>query len=209
MLLILVLGAVALVTVGLILLSANSSRGNIAATERVGEGASWGPEGAPVTILDYSDFGCSHCAAFAGGTGERLREEYEATGKVRFEFKHFIIGGPRTREAANASECAADQGKFWDYHDALFVRQASSADAFGKRLLKEYATQLGLDAQKFNACVDQGLHMETIARSESEGRAKGVQATPTFFVNGERIEGNQPYEVFKAAIDGALASSGQ
>jgi protein-disulfide isomerase len=202
-----VIAAAVLVVAGIIILTTRAANAPLQATNRVGEGAAWGPVDAPVTVIDYSDFGCSHCGDFAFNQGRQLREEYEATGKVRFEFKHMIIGGTPTRDAANASECAADQGRFWDYHDALFARQGTSANPFTKPLLKRYAAELGLDAAQFDPCVDRNAHYATVAASESEARSKGVNATPTFFINDKRIEGAVPYEQFKAEVDAALAAA--
>ena len=156
--------------------------------------------------MNFSDFGCTHCRDFAENQGKQLRAEYEAGGKVRFEFKHMIIGGTPTRDAANAAECAADQGKFWDYHDVLFARQGTSANPFTKPLLKRYAAELGLDATKFNPCVDSNLHYRQGVGQRAEARGKGVNATPTFFINGKKIEGAVPYEQFKAAVDAAIAA---
>lgn len=206
-LLLAVVSAVVVVAVGLVLLITQSLNKPVAATDRVGEGTAWGAEDAAVTIVDYSDFGCSHCASFAQNQGPQLRAEYEATGKVRFEFKHFIIGGQQTADAANAAECAADQGKFWDYHDVLFARQATSSAPFSKASLKQYAAQLGLDTVQFNACVDEGQHLEKVYRDTAEGRGQSVNATPTFFINGQIVQGAQPYAVFKAMIDTALVAA--
>jgi len=199
--------AVVVVAVGLALFAIQAAQKPIEATDRVGEGMTWGPTDAAVTILNFSDFGCSHCRDFALNQGRQLREEYEKTGKVRFEFKPFVLNWATTADPANAAACAADQGKFWDYHDALYLRQASSAQAFVPAALKEYAAQLGLDTAAFNRCVDKKERYSLLDKVGAEGRARGVNATPTFFVNGEKIEGAASYEVFKAAIDGALSRS--
>ncbi len=203
-LLLIVLGGVVVVAIGLVLLIMQSVNRPVSATNRIGEGAVWGPEGAAVTIVDYSDFGCSHCGTFALNQGKLLREEYEATGKVRFEFKHFIIGGATTAAAANAAECAADQGRFWDYHDILFGRQGTSSAPFSNSALKQYAAQLGLDTAAFNQCVDSSQHLEKVYRDAAEGRGLGVNATPTFFINGQKIEGAIPYSAMKEAVDALL-----
>lgn len=195
------------VAIGLVLLIMQTVNKPVVATDRVGEGASWGAKDAVVTIVDYSDFGCSHCAAFAQNQGKLLRAEYEATGKVRFEFKHFIIGGATTAAAANAAECAADQGRFWDYHDTLFARQGTSSAPFSSAALKQYAAALGLDTVAFDRCVDSNQHLEKVYRDASEGRGLGVNATPTFFVNGQKIEGAVPYATLKAIVDAALAAA--
>jgi protein-disulfide isomerase len=202
-----IIAAVVVLAAGLALFAVQAAKKPIEATDRMGEGMAWGPTGAAVTILDFSDFGCSHCRDFALNQGRQLREEYEQTGKVRFEFKPFVLNWATTADPANAAACAADQGKFWDYHDALFTRQGSSAQAFAPAALKEYAAQLGLDTAAFNRCVDKKERYSLLDQAGAEGRARGVNATPTFFINGEKIEGAASYEVFKAAIDGALSKS--
>ncbi len=201
------IAAAVLVVVGIVILANQAANAPLAATARVGEGTDWGPSDAPVQIVDYSDFGCSHCRNFGLNQGKSLRAEYEAGGQVRFEFKHMIIGGQATRDAANASECAADQGRFWDYHDALFGRSGTTANPFTKPQLKRYAAELGLDSAAFDACVDRDLHYATVAADESQARTQGVNATPTFFINGKKIEGALPYEQFKAEVEAALAAA--
>ncbi|OQA47467.1 MAG: Disulfide bond formation protein D precursor [Chloroflexi bacterium ADurb.Bin325] len=209
MLLAIVIGVVVLAA-ALIIYAISSSNKPIVATERVGEGAVWGAADAPVLIEAYEDYGCHFCAQFSQTTGEQIRAEYEKTGKVRFEFKSFIIGGEPTRNAANAAECAADQGKFWDYHDVLFARQGTSANPFSAAALKQYAADLGLDTVQFNRCVDSGQHVREVNEDSRIARGRGVQATPTFFITSpggtQRIEGAESFATFKGAIDAALAS---
>jgi protein-disulfide isomerase len=200
-----VIGAVVIIAVGLALyLIQSAQKKPIETTDRVGEGMSWGPAAAKVTIQEFSDFGCSHCRDFAQNQGQQLRAEYEKTGQVRFEFSPFVLDWNRTADPANAAVCAADQGKFWDYHDALFARQGSSAQAFSPTALKGYAAELGLDATTFNRCVDKKERYALLDKVGAEGRARGVNATPTFFINGQKIEGAAAYEVFKSQIDGLL-----
>ncbi len=204
----LIAGAV-IIVVGIVVLATQAANAPLVATERVGEGTAWGPEDAPVQIVDFSDFGCSHCGNFALNQGKLLRAEYEASGQVRFEFKHMIIGGQATRDAANAAECAADQGRFWDYHDALFARARVTPNPFTKPMLQRYAAELGMDTATFDACVNRDTHYAAVAADESEARSRGINATPTFFINGKKIEGALPYEQFKAEVDAALAAAGQ
>ncbi len=132
---------------------------------------------------------------------------YESTGKVRFNYRHFIVIGPESADAANASECAADQGRFWDYHDLLMSRSGTSADAFSKASLKSYGQQLGLNAAQFNPCVDSDQHLDKVYQDVNEGKQKGVQSTPTFFINDQKIEGAAPFEQFQSVIDGYLANT--
>jgi protein-disulfide isomerase len=199
---------VILVVVGVVLLQTQSLRSPVVASGRSGEGSSWGPADAKVTIMAFSDFNCSHCAAFALNQGRQLRAEYESTGLVRFEFRSFLISGAVSANAANAALCAADQGRFWDYHDTLFSQQGLSASPFDKSLLKQYAGQLGLDSSSFNVCVDRDAHLQEVYQDNSLGRSKGVNATPTFFINGEKVEGAVPYSRMKATIDAIVASGG-
>ncbi len=162
-----------MVTAGLILLATQAARKPVEATGRVGEGAAWGPVDAPVKILSFSDFGCSHCRDFALNQGRQLRAEYENSGKVRFEFKYFVLNWQTTADPANAAQCAADQGRFWDYHDTLFNQQGASAQPFNKSALKQYAAQLGLDTTRFNRCVDSDQHADILASDGSDGRGAG------------------------------------
>jgi protein-disulfide isomerase len=202
------IGAVVLVMVGVILLQSQSLRQPVTTTSRTGEGTAWGPANAKVKIIEYSDFGCTYCRQFALNQGKLLRAEYEAGGLVRFEFKNFIIEGPITAGAANAAECAADQGRFWDYHDVLFNQQGVGAteSVFSKAGLKQYGAQLGLTTDTFNRCVDGDQRLEKVYRDASDGKGQGVQATPTFFINGQKVEGAVPYADLKARVDAAIAA---
>jgi protein-disulfide isomerase len=199
-----VIAAVVVIAAGLVLFAIQAAQKPIEATGRVGEGMAWGPVGAKVTILGFSDFGCSHCRDFALNQGAQLREEYEKTGQVRFEYKPFVLDWNLTADPANAVACAAVQGKFWDYHDALFARQGTSAQAFSIAALKDYAAQLGLEATTFNRCVDKKEQYSLLDKTGAEGRARGVTVTPTFFVNGQKIEGAVAYEALKAQVENAL-----
>ena len=165
-----VIAAVVIISAGLVLYAIQAAQKKpIEATDRVGEGMSWGPVAAKVTIQEFSDFGCSHCRDFAQNQGQQLRAEYEKTGQVRFEFRPFVLDWNRTADPANAAACAADQGKFWDYHDALFARQGSSAQAFSPAALKGYAAELGLDATTFNRCVDKKERYALLDKVGSRG----------------------------------------
>ncbi len=205
-----VIGAVVLVVIGVILLQMQSLNRPVATSGRVMEGTSWGPADAPVKIVEYSDFGCTYCRQFALNQGKLLREEYEKTGKVRFDYKSFIIEGPSTREAANAAYCAADQGRFWDYAEVLFNRSGTGPveSVFSRAALKGYAAQIGLDAAQFGRCVDSGQHIPEVQAQHAEAARLGVQATPTFFINGQIVQGAAPYEEFKAMIDAMLKAAG-
>ncbi len=200
-------GAAVVIVVGLILLNSRALNQTPVASGQVSSGLSWGPANAPVKIVEFSNFGCSHCRDFAADDGKRLRVEYEGTGKVRFDFMPFSLGSAEPDAAANAAVCAADQGRFWDYHDLLFARQGVSADAFSTASLKQYGQQLGLDAAKFNACVDSGAHADKVHQTSQQGTSMGVNATPTIFVNNDRVVGAVPYDQLKAKVDAAVKAA--
>jgi protein-disulfide isomerase len=161
-----------------------------------------GPAAAPVTILEWSDFQCPFCQQ-AQDTMARLLGEFPDS--VRLVFKDFPL---RSHEgalpAALAARCAGAQGRFWEYHDLLFVAQP----AFSREELLGYARRLGLDVPRFTECLDAARFRDAVAADQREGRAAGVRATPTFFVNGEKIEGALPIEEFRDAIRRALRDAG-
>lgn len=205
-----VIGAVVLVVIGVIILQVQAMNKPVVTSSRVTEGTGWGPVDAPVKIVEYSDFGCTYCRQFALSQGKQLQQEYAQSGKVRFDYRSFIIEGPSTRDAANAAYCAADQGRFWDYTDILFARAGVDQPqvVFAKAALKDYGTVLGVDTAIFNRCVDSGTHLPDVTRENADGVRLGVQATPTFFINGKKIEGAVSYSSFRAAIEAALAAAG-
>jgi protein-disulfide isomerase len=128
---------------------------------------------------------------------------------VRFEYYHFpivdtIAGGRESRNAAQASECANEQGKFWEYHDFLFANvRGENVGSFRDPNLKAMAEKAGLDTAQFNTCYDSGKFTNTVSQDESLGRNLGVSGTPTIFVNQRQVQAS--YEAVKAAIDVALA----
>jgi protein-disulfide isomerase len=111
---------------------------------------------------------------------------------------------PFAQGAAEAAQCAREQGKFWEYHDKLFANQ----QALGKDQLKQYAKDLGLNEEAFNACLETGKPKDAIVQDQKEGEALGVSGTPAFFVNGRFLSGAQPFEAFKGIIDEELKLKG-
>ncbi|HUN57188.1 MAG TPA: thioredoxin domain-containing protein [Candidatus Binataceae bacterium] len=161
-----------------------------------------GGENATVTVVEFSDFQCPYCRA-AEPTVKAIRDKYGD--KVKFVYMDFPLGmHQHAMDAANAAQCASDQGKFWQYHDALFADQ-TKLDAAD---LKATAAKLGLDTKKFDTCFDSQSKVPGIRAEQAEGGAAGVSATPTFFVNGREIEGAEAMPVFQDMIDGELADAG-
>jgi protein-disulfide isomerase len=164
-----------------------------------------GVESAPVAIEEYADFQCPACGQFARTTEAQLLRTYVANGQVKIVFHHFAFLGMESSWAAEAAECAADQGRFWDLHDRLYASQAGeNRGAFSKANLKKMGDDLGLGAS-FAACVDSGRHAQDVRDSTAAGTDRGVRATPTLFVDGRKIEGAATYEQLKTIIDAALA----
>ncbi len=160
-----------------------------------------GDENAPVTIVEFSEFECPFCAKFYDGAYQQIKEKYVETGKVKIIFRDFPLSfHANAQKAAEATECAEEQGKFWEMHDTLFENQASIAVDD----LKKYAVDLGLDAEAFNACLDSGKYAEEIEKDMNDGAALGVSGTPGFFINGIKLSGAQPFENFEAIIESEL-----
>ncbi len=155
-------------------------------------------EGAPITIVEFSDFECPFCGR-VNPTVAQVMKEYE--GKVRLVFRQFPLSfHPNAKKAGEASLCAADQGKFWEYHDVLFQNQK----ALGVDALKKYAADLKLDTAKFNQCLDSGEKSKVVEADQEAGAKAGVNGTPAFFVNGIPLSGAVPFDEFKQVIDAEL-----
>lgn len=174
-----------------------------------GEGKTLGSPDAPVVMEEYSDFQCPYCGRFATDALRRIEEEYIATGNVRFVYYHFAFLGEESVRAAEASECAGEQGHVWDYLDTLFANQnGENRGAFADAYLKSFAEGLGLDMLEFNRCLDTRRYRSVVLQETQEGRRRGVTSTPTFFINGELSAGLLPFEGYKELIDKALAAQG-
>ncbi len=164
-----------------------------------------GDPDAPVTIIEFSDFQCPYCSRFAVETAPQLEEEYIDKGLVRFGYRHAAYHEGEAYLAAEASECAADQDAFWDYHDLLIDQLANEGDhSFPAEVLKQYAADLDLDTDTFNACLDDVKYAELVRSETSEVQGWGVTGTPTFLVNDKGIVGAQPFSAFEEIIEAEL-----
>ena len=161
-----------------------------------------GSASAPVTIIEFSDFQCSYCKRFWADTLPKLREAYIDKGKVRFIYRHFAILGKHSEQAAQAAECAAAQGKFWEYHDQLFKNQGGLA--FTETKLKQYARDIGLNVGAFGTCLGTGKYKGKVERETTAAAYVGGRGTPFFIVNQRHLVGAQPYDVFQKVIDEEL-----
>ncbi len=167
----------------------------------VDDDPAFGPEDAPITIVEFSDFRCGFCGRFHAQTYGPLMEKYE--GLIRFVYRDFpVVGGER---AALAAECVHDQGEdlFWAYHDVLFASQQSltSDDA-----LVSLAADLGVDTEALATCLADEVYADEVQKDFADGMALGVRGTPAFFINGRAVIGAQPLAVFQQIIDAELAA---
>jgi protein-disulfide isomerase len=162
-----------------------------------------GPASAPIELVEFSDFQCPFCLR-AHPTVQQVLSTYGD--KIRFVYRNYPLPShPNARPAAEAAQCANEQGKFWEYHDRLFADQTKLSDAD----LKASAAALGMDAPKFNTCLDSHKYKTRIDTDLQAGNEAGVNGTPAFFVNGRLLNGAQPYEEFKRVIDEELAAKRQ
>ncbi|MGB7217977.1 MAG: thioredoxin domain-containing protein [Vicinamibacterales bacterium] len=161
--------------------------------------SSKGPANAPIELIEFSDFECPFCLR-AYPTVKQVLETYGD--KIRFVHRHYPLSiHPHARPAAEASQCAAEQGQFWAYHDLLFADPSRLTDPD----LKAGAAKLGLNAAQFNACLDSHKYKSDVETDVAAGDEVGVSGTPMFFINGRLLDGAQPIEAFKRIIDEELA----
>jgi protein-disulfide isomerase len=177
-----------------------------------------GPADAAVVVVEFSDFQCPYCSA-AEGTHEGLISQFKAQdpsweaavpklrelaeqGVIRFVYRDFPLGfHQNAQKAAEASECADDQGMYWEYHDRLF-----ETGNLGLAALKQHAADLGLDTAEFNDCLDSGSKAAEVQADMADGNSLGVTGTPAFFINGRLVSGAQPFSVLEQVINQELGN---
>jgi protein-disulfide isomerase len=157
-----------------------------------------GPAGAPVEVIEFSDFQCPFCLR-AAPTVKQVLDTYGD--RIHFVYRNYPLPNhPNARPAAEAAQCANEQGKFWPYHDRLFAEPGKLGDAD----LRGAAAALGLDSARFNACVDSRKYKDVVDADLRAGEEAGVSGTPAFFINGRPLSGAQPFSEFKRVIDEEL-----
>ncbi|WP_428324165.1 DsbA family protein [Nitrosopumilus sp.] len=165
-----------------------------------------GDSNAPITILEWGDYQCTFCYKFHQNTLNVINEDFIKTGKVKLVFKDFPLNGPDSVLAGEASFCARDQGKYWEYHDELYKNWGGERTGWVTReSLDKFASTVGLDLQTFNECLDEHKYQNKVNALYEFGREIGIDATPSFLIfNDEeiiKIRGNQPLEVFLKTIE--------
>lgn len=164
---------------------------------------------APVTIIEYGDYQCPFCARFSFETESLVREDYVSKGKVKVIFRNFQFLGPESVEAGEAAECARDQGKFWNYHDAIFNTELADGYENNGNLNRDFflrtASNLEMDEASFSSCLNGHKYLNLVKSETSAAKSAGINSTPTVFINNTWLTGALPYVNFSAAIDEVLA----
>ncbi len=165
---------------------------------------SLGPEDAPITIIEFSDYQCPYCKLWHDNVYDRLLANYP--GKIRFVYWDFPLNGhPEAQPAAEAARCAGAQNAYFEYNDAIFGEKYG----LGRSAYLEYAQDLGLDVGQFTNCLDNRVYQSVVEASLNSAINTGIQSTPTFLINGIQVIGAESYETFKQVIDQELARQGQ
>jgi len=171
------------------------------------------PKGAPVlgnpnaklTIVEFADFQCPFCGKFHKEVYPTIKSKYIDTGKVKFVYLDFAFLGQESLDASEASRCAGEQGKFWEYHDEIYNNQKSeNQGAFNSTVLKKFATNVGLDMARFNECTADTRYDKSIADEQLLAKKYGVNGTPGFLIGKQTVKGAGNIENFLQVIDSQL-----
>ncbi|MCL5411792.1 MAG: DsbA family protein [Patescibacteria group bacterium] len=185
---------------GFLLVGCNSDTTTSVNSENLVRNDSWfkGGKEATVTIVEFSDFQCPACGS-AEESNKKIIDTYGD--KIKFVYRHFPWPQHQFGEkSAEAAEAAGEQGKFWEMHDLIFANQANLSDD----IFKKFAQDLGLDTQKFEDALKSGKFKERVSRDRQDGESVKVEATPTYFINGEKSVGVLSFEKFKEKIDAQI-----
>ena len=160
-----------------------------------------GPSNAPVTIVEFSDYQCPYCQVWDQQVYQQLMASYP--NKIRFVYRDLPLPmHPEAIPAAEAADCAGDQGAYWKYHDALFNQQYGLSRA----AYEHYAADLGLDGKAFAACLDSQRYLSKVQANANDAASVGLDSTPSFVINGRVLIGALPFSDFKAVVDEELAA---
>jgi protein-disulfide isomerase len=212
------IGLVAIALIGIVALSWATSRSRTQVSHLdpnlptlKAQGYLLGSPSAPVEVTEFADFECPACGQFSLLTEPDVRTRLVNTGQVRIRYIDFPLAMHKnTWDASLAAACANDQGKFWEMHDALFSNQDrwnSETTSRPRGPISDLAKGIGLDMNKYGACMDNDTHRAQIQANEQEGERRQIQQTPTFIFNGTVVPGALPYDVYKRYVDEALAKA--
>ncbi|HEY4499695.1 MAG TPA: DsbA family protein [Candidatus Paceibacterota bacterium] len=166
---------------------------------------------APVTLIEYADFQCPFCGRFYSQVMPKIKENFVKNKEVKIVYRHFAFLGPESVAAAEASECAKDQGKFWEYHNALYDAEVKDGKEHNGNLNETFfmslAAKLGLNVSNFSQCVTDQKYKQKVEDDYTGALKVGVAATPTSFINGTKVEGALPYSQFEPLLKQAIQAS--
>ena len=169
-----------------------------------------GNPNAKVVMIEYADYQCPFCGKFFTETLGSIKQNYVDTGKVEFVYRDFAFLGSESVKAVEATECANDQGKYWEYHDYLFTHQnGENEGGFADKNLKSFAKTLGLNTNEFNSCLDSGKYTQAVKNSNIGASANGVNTTPWSFIvkDGkvvDEVKGAYPLSIVTTKLESAL-----
>jgi len=170
-----------------------------------------GDPSAPITLIEFGDFQCPNCGRFARDTSPQIKSSYVESGKVSIAFKHFPVVGPDSKPAAMASQCANDQGMFWEFHDELYYNQGHENSGWANRdNLKQTASKMGLDTQSFDSCLDSNKYELLVENDLNLAKQIDFRGTPSFLIlknDGSQphaLTGAYPYATFEKIFDESL-----
>lgn len=165
-----------------------------------------GDPNAKITIVEWGDYQCTYCHLFHENTKDQIIQEYVNTGKVNFVFRDFPLNGPDSVLAAEASYCAGDQNKYWQYHDELYNNWGGERTGWvNQKSLDKFATDVGLDQSQFDKCMSDKKYENKVLDNQKFGQGIGIEATPSFIIldnnKATKIEGAQSFSVFQQVLD--------
>ncbi|MFQ5497994.1 MAG: DsbA family protein [Nitrosopumilus sp.] len=167
---------------------------------------------APITLIEFGDFQCPNCGRFARDTSPQIETSYVESGQVSMAFKHFPVVGPDSKPAAMASQCANDQGMFWEFHDELYNNQGHENSGWANRdNLKQIASNIGLDKQSFDSCLDSNKYQSLVEKDLSLAKQIKFTGTPSFLVlkndgsKPQALTGAYPFATFQKIFEDSLS----
>lgn len=166
-----------------------------------------GDKNAKVTVVEFTDYQCPFCSRYYTDAYGKIVKDYVDTGKTQYIFMDLPLPfHPNAKQAALAARCAGDQDTYWEMHDVLFEKQTEwSEESDPAEAFKQYAKELGLKTNDFNACYDEGKYNEAIDEALTLAQSVGANGTPTFYINNKQLVGALPFSEFQKALDEALA----
>jgi protein-disulfide isomerase len=173
-------------------------------TRPLARGLEMGDPNAAVQVEEFADFQCPACATFVSDFEPNIVKNYVASGKINFKFVPYSFLGPESDLAAQAAYCANDQGKFWEYHDTLYINQnGENQGYFTSARMNGYAKDLGLDTDQFSKCLTSEKYKQKVQDDLSYGQSKNIDRTPSFLVNGRLVFGDTVEAVIETAVNTA------